>query len=53
MAKGIGKEIEELERRELRELKKIEEEIHYGTKELITGVVIGIVIGFMIAAIFL
>ena len=48
--KTIMGEIEDFERKEV---KKIEEEIQYGTKELITGILIGIVIGFIISAIFL
>ncbi len=45
--------LEEMEKKELGELKKIEEEMHYGTKELITGLLIGIIIGFIIAAVFM
>ena len=48
--KSLVKEIEDFERKEMR---KIEEEIQYGTKELITGLLIGIIIGFITAAIFL
>ena len=40
--KSLVKEIEDFERKEMR---KIEEEIQYGTKELITGLLIGIIIG--------
>lgn len=48
--KTFIREVEDFERKEV---KKIEEEIQYGTKELITGILIGIVIGFIISAIFL
>jgi len=48
--KSLVKEIEDFERKEMH---KIEEEIQYGTKELITGLLIGIIIGFIIAALFL
>lgn len=48
--KGLVREIEDFERKEIR---KIEEEIHYGTKELITGIMIGIIIGFILSAVFL
>ncbi|MCX6707615.1 MAG: hypothetical protein NT001_05760 [Candidatus Woesearchaeota archaeon] len=48
--KTFVKEIEDFEKKEV---KKIEEEVQYGTKELITGILIGIVIGFIISAIFL
>ncbi|MCX8147138.1 MAG: hypothetical protein N3D84_01585 [Candidatus Woesearchaeota archaeon] len=46
------KELEALEREEISRLRKIEHEIHYGTKELITGILIGFIIGFFVALIF-
>ncbi|MBD3313782.1 hypothetical protein GF345_05040 [Candidatus Woesearchaeota archaeon] len=51
--KSAMKELEGMEKKELAELRKIEQDIHYGTKELITGLLIGIIIGFLIAAVFL
>ena len=51
--KDSKQSLEDMERKELGELKKIEEEMHYGTKELITGILIGVILGFIIAAVFM